>query len=335
MKYFLLSAGSKVGPLSRDEVQTMLANGTASTTDSLWSATQDDWVRIDQHADFNGAPAAPADTQEDNLTALYEAYIGPRKASYYLPIFDRFDRGGSMFSWNWPAALLTQWWMLYRGMFLWGLLWYTILSYAGTLLLIAIGGAIGEGAIMVAYALSIILAIAATGVFGNKLLHRHVRKLIDKSARLGLSPAQRRDWMLRKGSNNGVFIVLMILAVIFIVGILAAIALPVYQDYTVRARVAASIAGVADVRRSYGEYVTEHEQWPESMAALGISETDFGAGVASVTIGEQNEIRVTYAEPVIGGAVLIMEPAVENGALTWYCRVGTLPKKYAPEDCRR
>ena len=56
------------------------------------------------------------------------AYIGPR-AERYRPRFERFSRTGATrfeFSWNWPAALAGMWWYLYRKMYAWALVDFTL-----------------------------------------------------------------------------------------------------------------------------------------------------------------------------------------------------------------
>lgn len=103
-------------------------------TESLMPPTPP--VRIAPSTGFGAASPAMKTTAEIGLTAMYEAFIGPAKAHYYVPVFGRFDAGASAFSWNWPAAFITQLWMLFRGMFLWGFLWYPILGFLTSLLVV-------------------------------------------------------------------------------------------------------------------------------------------------------------------------------------------------------
>src|SRR5690554_6365374 len=56
------------------------------------------------------------------LEEMYRAFLGPEKSACYLPLFDQFDSTGGMTTWNRPAAFITQLWMIYKGMFLWGFL---------------------------------------------------------------------------------------------------------------------------------------------------------------------------------------------------------------------
>ncbi len=54
------------------------------------------------------------------------AAVGPEKAGYYLPKFARFAAGGSPLSWNWPCFFVTFFWLLYRKMWLWAVLYMVL-----------------------------------------------------------------------------------------------------------------------------------------------------------------------------------------------------------------
>lgn len=268
---------------------------------------------------------------------MYEAFIGPAKATYYVPIFERFDSGAGAISWNWPAAFITQLWMLYRGMFLWGFLWYPILSFIASLLVMLPFMAVaGDSREALSYLVLLPASVIVMGLFSNKIFHGHVRKMIDKSGRLGLSAQQRREWLIRKGASNFVFLFIMIIVIVAIIGILAAIAIPAYQDYTIRAKVADGLTRTATVKATYLDYVTKNQEWPASMSNLGLPETgaDYGPSVASVTIGAEHEIRITFNGQIITGKTIILVPSVESNSLAWSCNAETLPAKYAPAACR-
>ena len=268
---------------------------------------------------------------------MYEAFIGPAKAGYYVPIFERFDSGAGAITWNWPAAFITQLWMLYRGMFLWGFLWYPILSFiASFLVMLPFMAVADDSGQALSYLVLLPTSVIVMGLFSNKIFHGHVRKMIDKSGRLGLSAQQRREWLIRKGASNFVFVFIMIMAIVAIIGILAAIAIPAYQDYTIRAKVADGLSRTEAIKATYIDYVTKNQEWPASMSNLGLPESgaEYGPSVASVTIGVEHEIRITFGERVITGKTIILVPSIENNSLVWSCNAETLPAKYAPAACR-
>ena len=273
-----------------------------------------------------------------NMTVedMYRAFIGPAKVNYYLPVFERFDSGGSAISWNWPAALFSQIWLLYRGMMLFGLLLYPIFAFClGFIVALLITSLANFSPIAIVYVVIYPILIITGGMFGNKIFHRHVRNVIDRSSRLNLSNQQRRDWLVRKGSSSGVFLFLA-LAIFIIIPILAAIALPAYQDYTVRAKVFDGVSRADSAKAPYGKYVSTNGRVPESMADFGMPEIHegYGAGVASVEIGGRGEIRITFKGQSIDGKTIVFIPSFEKNAVVWTCNVETMPLKYVPGACR-
>jgi len=186
-----------------------------------------------------GQPAEAAPEQAASTLSLedmYRAFVGPTKAHYYLPIFKRFDEEDSLISWNWPAAFFTSYWMIYRAMLLWGIIYYPLLSLlAGFVLYFPIAMLLGAATETYFSPLTYLLAFVVMGLFSNKLYHGHVHKMIEKSQRLGLTGQQQQDWLASKGACK-FWIVILILATFILLGILAAIAVPAYQEYLLRAR---------------------------------------------------------------------------------------------------
>lgn len=142
------------------------------------------------------------------------------------------------------------------------------------------------------------------------------------------------------------FTLIELMIVIAILGILIAIALPAYQDYTIRAKVseglnlaAAGKLGVSETRLSDGV-------WPGTNAAAGYDSptTDIVSGIA---VGANGVLTITYLDPPIPGAgTLILTPTIAavGGVVEWFCNAaggsngggtaGTLLAKYAPANCR-
>jgi len=131
------------------------------------------------------------------------------------------------------------------------------------------------------------------------------------------------------------FTLIELMIVVAIIGILAAVALPAYQDYTVRAKVSELMLAASSARTG----VQEKFQSDNDPASMGVGITINVVGkVASALVDVGGTIQVTgnSASTSTGQPVTInmypMNANTSNGTMTWSC-VGT-PAKYMPATCR-
>jgi type IV pilus assembly protein PilA len=130
------------------------------------------------------------------------------------------------------------------------------------------------------------------------------------------------------------FTLIELMIVVAIIGILAAIALPAYQDYTIRSKVSELILAASSARTA----VTEKYQADQDAANMGAGTTITAFGkIATTIIAATGTIVLTgvAAATSIGTAVTVtLSPSVNStaGTLTWSC-TGT-PTRYMPGSCR-
>jgi len=166
------------------------------------------------------------------------------------------------------------------------------------------------------------------------------------------------------------FTLIELMIVVAIIGILAAIAIPAYQDYTIRSQVTEGFNLASAVKSEVAEFYAHNGAWPTALTGgpgtLGhtAGEVPSGKYVSSVLINNPGTIRITYsntagyqANALLNNLVLDLRPALSGAAggnndVVWICannpgptnvhqpataaaaNATTVPNKYMPSSCR-
>ncbi|MBP9722326.1 MAG: pilin [Gammaproteobacteria bacterium] len=155
---------------------------------------------------------------------------------------------------------------------------------------------------------------------------------------------------LKLVANKG-FTLIELMIVVAIVGILAALAIPSYQDYTVRAKVSEAIVLGDGLKTQLADYFLSQSTFPANNAALGYTTTgtEFaGKYVGSIVVtgtSTAGTMQITFGSTatvpsVIQGKKIQMIAAqpTAGGPITWTCGpvAGStgVAVKYLPTDCR-
>jgi type IV pilus assembly protein PilA len=157
---------------------------------------------------------------------------------------------------------------------------------------------------------------------------------------------------IQKKAQQG-FTLIELMIVIAIVGILAAIALPAYQDYIVRSKMSEPLAALAEAKTTVAEYVAANGSYPTNMTSFGINtaprDTSLIMQQVDVTKVGTKVIHLTayvdacnwngttcvgtgsgtYATFILSGST-----SGQDALMTWKCIPGTMSPKYLPANCR-
>ena len=144
---------------------------------------------------------------------------------------------------------------------------------------------------------------------------------------------------MRKIQQGFTLIELMI--VVAIIGILAAIALPAYQDYTIRTQVSEGMVLGSGAKTAMAEFYNQNGRFCSAGNAsygLATNTSIKGNYVTQVDTATAGLIAVTYgnkANAKISGKVLNISAATTSGSVSWTCKAGTgLDAKYLPSGCK-
>jgi type IV pilus assembly protein PilA len=135
------------------------------------------------------------------------------------------------------------------------------------------------------------------------------------------------------------FTLIELMIVVAIIGILAAIAIPAYSDYTKRAKVTELVTAASACKASVSEFFQAQGVFPANIAEAGCSSTATDK-IQSISLGaDDGVITVVSAIAGVEGNYVLMpnETVANSGVLEWTCNsaAGTdIEDKYRPANCR-
>jgi type IV pilus assembly protein PilA len=152
--------------------------------------------------------------------------------------------------------------------------------------------------------------------------------------------------MKRNAAQKG-FTLIELMIVVAIIGILAAVALPAYQDYTVRAKMSEVVLAASGPKTAIAETFQNNSKMPADQAAAGLptvaeTATKMVTSVTYTKTSDTEGVVTALATTDVGGGVTVSQGVkltakgtVATGQVSWACAaVGSIKEKYLPSTCR-
>ncbi|MFV9924625.1 MAG: prepilin-type N-terminal cleavage/methylation domain-containing protein [Francisella endosymbiont of Hyalomma scupense] len=127
---------------------------------------------------------------------------------------------------------------------------------------------------------------------------------------------------MKKKMQKG-FSLVELMVVIAIIAILAAVAIPMYSNYTTRAQLGTRMAQLGGVKAEVAEGIANNNG-----SATGVTAENLPSGV-SVADGVITQVT----SDIVSGSSMTLTPTVDSGAITWACNISGVTSSQAPSSC--
>lgn len=136
------------------------------------------------------------------------------------------------------------------------------------------------------------------------------------------------------------FTLIELMIVVAIIGILAAVAIPAYTDYTARAKVTEAVGALAAAKTSVSEYYTSMGTMPADDTTAGINTGAIGTYVTGIAYAQTSATVSTLTVTLdninsdVDGTSFLITGTGSGQGVSWVCSTSSTPAKFLPANCR-
>lgn len=272
--------------------------------------------------------------RDENPDEYLETAIGYRNTEYYLRKFRAFRDEQGWASWSWPAFFFSLFWLLYRKMWAYAGVYFVAQYVLAGVTLLLFKHYWLWGPLWAIYFVTIWITFP---IYANGLYYWHLQHKIDKlSAAIRDKRRRLRTLEAEGGTSNIIVVIVLIFGLaVPVIGILAAVAIPAYVDYSLRSTISTGIADGERVRQQVEVYEAAHHTWPASVNELTYPPQISNTNVLSIDV-RAGVIEVLFTgKPDIEGKRVYLRPSYDAAKeVIWHCDGSELKSRWLPAHCR-